>query len=326
MANIQALIEFMADGHFYSSEQINTELSLSRAEIWQKMQKLEDYGLKFEFVEGSGYRLLQSLRLLKSDEIIQNIDAEIASYLNGVDVFFELDSTNAWTMEKLKNGEVGKGYICLAEFQYRGRGRRGRQWLSPLGSSITLSLAWEFEGGAVALEGLSLAIAVAVARTLVRLGLPSVQLKWPNDILLNHTKLGGILLEVSKDPADLFQVVIGIGLNVSMKPEIFDIGQPWTSLGKHLPGISRSELLSILLSELLPLLRNYAQTGFSVLVEEWNQYDAYRGQVVNVISGKYCYQGEVIGVADDGALVLDIEGNRQSFHGGEVSVRLQHDS
>ncbi|MFT7223510.1 MAG: BirA family biotin operon repressor/biotin-[acetyl-CoA-carboxylase] ligase [Cellvibrionaceae bacterium] len=322
MTEVKALIELLADGKFHSYEETERELKMSRTAIWQQLQNLQNYGLNFESLEDCGYYLSQPLSLLDRDEIIQFTDHSVMDYLSSMDIFFELDSTNAHAMRKLQSGEVSKGYVCLAEFQSRGRGRRGRQWLGPLGSSITFSLVWEFDNANIAIEGLSLVIGIAVARTLVSQGLPHVQLKWPNDILLGGAKLGGILLEVSANPTGPRQVVIGVGLNVSTQADALNIDQPWTALEEHLSGVSRSKLFSALLSELLLLLSDYCRQGFSAFVEEWKRYDAYQGKMVEVISGNHRSRGKVLGIACSGALILEVKGQRQLFYGGEISVRL----
>ena len=121
-----------------------------------------------------------------------------------------MDSTNAEPMRQAEAGGA-PGLVCTAEQQTAGRGRRGRQWVSPFASNLYLSLVWEFSQGAAALEGLSLAVGVAVARALAACDVPAVQLKWPNDVLHDGAKLGGILLEMTGDAAGACQVVVGVG-------------------------------------------------------------------------------------------------------------------
>ena len=135
------------------------------------------------------------------------------------------------------------------------------------------------------------------------------------------SKLGGILLEMSGDPSGLCQVVIGVGLNINMDGEQGEINQSWTSLKQQGHRVSRNVLVTAIIAELIELLNDYEQQGFAGLVDEWRQYDAYSGRQVELSSGSHCYQGEVLGVADNGALILKVGGQAQHFHGGELSMK-----
>ena len=190
MIDFQHLIKLLADGEFHSGEAIGRHLGISRAAVWKQLQKLENFGLQVESIKGRGYRLLQVIELLDVGLIQNTLPLSAATQLSELEVFFQIDSTNAHAMKKIQMNQTNKGYVCLAEFQEQGRGRRGRQWHSPLGSNLSLSLVWEFEGGAAKLEGLSLAIGIAVVRALKRIELQGLGLKWPNDILLNGFKTG----------------------------------------------------------------------------------------------------------------------------------------
>lgn len=141
-----------------------------------------------------------------------------------------IDSTNAEAMRQLEAG-AGAGLVCTAEQQSAGRGRRGRTWVSPFARNLYLSVAWRYHQGAAALEGLSLAVGVAVARALAANGLPAVQLKWPNDVIFRGAKLGGVLLEMTGDAAGVCQIVVGVGLNVAMPDSAaVAIDQAWTDI------------------------------------------------------------------------------------------------
>lgn len=320
MTNYPALIQLLADGAFHSGEEIGRQLGVSRAAVWKQLPGLSDFGLEVESVKGRGYRLVNPIELLDRDQLSKFIDGERLAQLSEFECLFDVHSTNDRIQQKCQAGLISKGYLCLAEFQRKGRGRRGRDWLSPLGCNLMLSLLWEFEGGAVALEGLSLSIGIAVVRALKKLGL-CAQLKWPNDILVDNNKLGGILIEMSGDPAGVCQVIIGVGLNVHMS-QIDGVGQPWTSVIEYLPEISRNQLGGVIIDELIGLLYVYPALGFSALREEWLSYDAFLGQDVMVNVGDRVHFGKVLGVAINGALKLDIDGVEAAIHGGEVSLRL----
>ena len=338
MSVTEILVRLLADGEFHSGEEVGRQLGVSRTAVWKQLKKLADYGLQLESVKGRGYRLAQPLELL--DQAL--LQEELMRRFNGsatlptpmepdrasryLDVLFAIGSTNDYAPGQLDRGEATSGYLCLGEFQHHGRGRRGRHWVSPLGSNLILSLVLEFESGAAALEGLSLAVSIAVVRALKALGLQRVQLKWPNDLLVDERKLGGILLEMRGDPSGRCQVVIGVGLNVLMAGATAGIDQPWTTVADYLPEVSRHQVAVAVIGNLLDLLESYPDTGFAAFKEEWLSYDAFSGRQVVVSSGDQTRTGVAAGVTDNGALLLDSEGVTIPCYGGEISLRLHRDS
>ena len=326
---MQALVELLADGQFHSGEDIGRLFGVSRAAVWKRLQKLTEFGLYIDSVKGKGYRLVQPIELLRQSLIQQGFTDAAHKNIEVLEILFDVASTNQYALEQVSSGVYGKGALCMAEYQYQGRGRRGRQWVSPLGANLCVSLVWEFEGGAAALEGLSLVVGIAVARALMTLGVEGVGLKWPNDILFNGAKLGGILLEMVGDPAGRCQVVIGIGVNVfmhKMYERQADIGQPWVALLHISPNISRNVVASTIINELVSVLLSYGKTGFFPYVDEWRRYDIYYGRCVNVLMGDQQVVGVAQGVADNGALLLNVSGVERRFYGGELSLRSHEEA
>jgi BirA family biotin operon repressor/biotin-[acetyl-CoA-carboxylase] ligase len=314
----------LADGCFHSGSEIGDATGVSRAAVWKQLQKLIDVGLDIECVKGKGYRLEGGFECLDKEAILHELSVDSVPLISEVDLYAELDSTNLQAMKRILAGNA-KGYLCLAEYQSAGKGRRGRQWVSPFGHNVYLSFVWEFEGGTSQLEGLSLAVGVVVAEALSAVGLRGVTLKWPNDILLDGRKLGGVLLEVSGDPAGVCQVVMGVGLNVRMK-EGCGIDQPWASMTEQVVKVSRNALIADLVSRLVLMLKEYERSGFSSYQALWESFDAYKGKTVNIISGSSSITGIANGVYANGALCLSLEGGEVPVYGGEVSLRVCDDS
>ena len=224
------LLSLLADGEFHSGDDLGVALGVTRAAVWKQIQRLqEDRGLDIFSVKGKGYRLASPIDLLDSSKIKGNLSASAKLLVSDVQVFGSVTSTNDIAM-KHAEAQGRPGYVCVAEQQTAGRGRRGRPWVSPYGTNIYLSLVWDFFDGAAALEGLSLAVGVVVANALKAKGLAGVELKWPNDVLVEGAKLGGILLEMTGDPSGHCQVVLGVGINtsVSKKTELKLIRRGWT--------------------------------------------------------------------------------------------------
>jgi len=321
--DINTLMQMLADGEYHSGEDLGVAMGgVSRTAVWKQLKKLEELGLKLESRKGLGYRIDGGLDLL-SAQAIRDSMGSAADSLAAISVQTVVDSTNSCAITGVQQG-MRHAAVYLAEQQTAGRGRRGKAWISPFASNIYLSLVWQFSGGAAVLGGLSLAVGVAVCRTLRQLGLHNAGLKWPNDVLVDGKKLGGILLEMQGDAAGECQVVIGIGLNVAMGHQVqTGIDQPWTDLqqvlGSALP--SRNVIVATLLAELLTILVDFQSKTFAAYRDEWMSYDVYAQREVMLLLGENYIFGTSQGVDDSGALqVLTSEGLK-SFNGGEVSLR-----
>lgn len=262
--------------------------------------------------------------LLDREIVLSCLPAPAAELLGELDIQAVIDSTNAEALRRIAAG-AGAGLVCVAEQQTAGRGRRGRNWISPFATNLYMSMVAEIGGGIAATQGLSLAVSVAVTDALQHFGLSDLQLKWPNDILYGDAKLGGILIEMSGDASGVCQLVIGIGLNVRMPATAAaDIDQNWTDISRVLGAeVDRNALLAAMLAELLPLIFSFEEKGFSHWRQRWLDRDAYAGRRVVVHSGEQEIAGTVTGIDDCGALLLNTGSDIQVIHGGEVSLRLQ---
>lgn len=316
-----SIVVRLADGNFHSGEVLGEVLGVSRAAVWKHIQRLENFGVTLSSVRGRGYCIPGGLDLLNQAQICSGLQS---SNLD-VQVFPQLDSTNSFLMRQ----ENPAKRACFAEFQSAGRGRRGRVWVSPMAQNLYCSIGWEFESGVAAIEGLSLAIGVAIARTLTKVGATGLSLKWPNDVLYQDKKLAGILIEMTGDPAGHCRVVIGVGLNVSMRAQQAGlIEQPWIALDSILDEqavtpVSRNQLATALLNELVNVLGSYQMLGFAYYQAEWMASAAHKGCRVELRNGKSILEGRFIGVTETGALRLDTASGEQIFHGGEISLRVE---
>lgn len=318
---LQDLIALLADGQFRGGDELGEVLGVSRAAVWKQVQKLQDVGLDVQSVRGKGYRLAYPMEWLGYDQIISQLHDDAGLLLQELDIRKLVTSTNDIAMQRASQG-VGSGYVCVAEQQTAGRGRRGRSWVSPFGSNLYLSIVWEFHQGASQLEGLSLATGVAVAKALARLGVPSVGLKWPNDLLVGGAKLSGILLEMTGDPAGRCQVVLGVGVNHRLPASAAsEIDQSWARLEDYRPGIGRNLLAAGVLSELLLMLKQFSKSGFGAFMDQWMALDVFADRDVVIKTGAVDICGVARGVDSTGGLVLETESGRQVIKGGEMSLR-----
>ena len=333
ITNQDKILDILKDGQFHSGESLGEALGCSRTAVWKQLQKLESLGLSIESIKGTGYRVMGGFELLDAELILTLIDDLARAQIANLEIFKSIDSTNKYAREKAE-AEPSSGIIVLAEQQAAGRGRRGKTWVSPFAANIYLSIVWDFEQGAQALEGLSLAVGVAVKRALNTHGLGSVQLKWPNDIYIEGQKLGGILLEIIGDPVGHCSVIIGVGINVAMpEDQATGIDQDWTDVKTQMhlqqDGIegtahfSKNHIASALISEIVLLLSDFQSLGFSSYRDEWQTADAFYGKQAAITTPKQSISGIVRGVESNGALRLELDnGKIETFIGGELSLRL----
>ena len=320
----RSLLQYLSDGDYHSGEELGQLLGVSRTAVWKQINKLNELGVSVESVKSRGYRIAGGLDLLKSDVIQAQLSESSSQQLSALSVELSIASTNAMARETAEVQDA-TGLAIFAEQQTDGRGRRGRNWISPFGRNLYFSLVWGFDTGVEAVEGLSLAVGVAVCRSAKRCHINGLQLKWPNDLLWQGHKVGGILLEMIGDPAGFCQVVIGIGLNVGMDDgQAADIDQPWANLNQITEQpIQRSVLAGCVLDELLILLSDYESVGFADCMDEWLQRDAFADQPVKLIMVSREIIGIARGVSATGALRLEVDGEVVEYSGGEISMRGQ---
>lgn len=321
----RALLQRLAGGPV-SGDVLAGEAGLTRAAVWKRIEALRDAGIAIEAAPGRGYHLAQPLDLLDVDAIRAALPASVHTGLADLEVAWSLDSTNS---ELLRRDTPARGCaVLLAERQTGGRGRRGREWASPLAAHLYLSLARRFEGGLARLGGLSLVAGVAACEALQALGFPQLRLKWPNDLVVNDgaglRKLGGLLVEGGGEAGGAARAVVGIGVNVRM-PAAFSsaIDQPWTQLAALAPAPPARNLLAAgLLAQLLPALDVFDAQGLAPFLPRYAALDALAGRPVQVHEAERSWDAQALGIAEDGALrVRDDAGDIRLVHAGDVSVR-----
>ncbi len=308
-------------------EALAGEGGLTRAAVWKRIAALRAAGVAIAAQPGKGYALAQPLELLSPDAIRHQLPPDLRAQLVALDVAWSLDSTNSELLRRT-TCPVGST-VLLAERQTGGRGRRGRSWASPLAANIYLSLARLFSGGLARLPGLSLIAGIATAEALHASGFTAVRLKWPNDLVVTGPdglrKLGGLLVEGGGEHAGPARAVIGLGLNVRMPPAFAtDISQPWTDLASMADTApSRNTLVASVLAHWLPALARFNEGGLLPFLERYARFDALAGRDVWVHGTDGVQPAHAIGIAEDGALRLRIDGREQRVYSGDVSVRAQ---
>ena len=306
--NTQQIAEFL--------EQLIEHRRLPVSQWPQDAGSYERYGLK----STEKFIVLDSnTEVLEAPAVKANLSVTAASWLKRLDVHRALGSTNEFLMGRAQHGSID-GWICLADVQTQGRGRRGRRWVSPFAQNLAMSLGIAVHASPSTLGGLSLAVGLAAVDCLGSMGVQGVQLKWPNDLLLEGGKLGGILLELATTAQ--VQVIVGIGLNLDLTEAVRkDVDQVVSDLSSYGYRVSRNELAGRLASSIIDYVRQFERKGFAPMREVFDGLHRYHGRRCRIVSGTSEVVGVVAGVSETGALILETAAGPRSFVSGEVSLR-----
>lgn len=306
-----------------SGAELAARAGQTRAAIGKRIQALRKAGIAIGADRGRGYWLEAPLDLLDADAIRAAMTPDARARIRMLDVAWRIDSTNTVLLAR-RATDCGVD-VLFAEQQTAGRGRRGRGWVSPLAAHLYLSVLRRFDGGLARLGGLSLVAGIAVAEALRdHCGL-AVGLKWPNDLLVDGRKLGGILVEGGGEHGGPVQAVIGIGINVRMPDAMArDIGQPWIDLASVVaPGmLQRSRIAAIVVDGIIRALDAFDALGLHPFLERYRVLDVLAGQMIDVHAANGIEAMWALGLTEDGGLrVRRGDGGETVVHSGEVSVR-----
>jgi len=326
---LQALIQRLADGQFHSGQSLADELKVSRTAIWKMVSKLKQWQINVFSVKGKGYKIANGLRLLDHHKIEQGLKDK-TQFFSRLVTFPSVDSTSSYIAREWKQ-KPGSSLVCVTEHQLKGRGRKGRRWISPFASNLYFSMGFSLPFGLNALGGLSLAVGICLARVLNRYTSEPVKLKWPNDLLIDGKKLAGILVEASGDHLDTSFINLGIGINWQMASDE-DIDQHWCNLKDYLltsqsvvkpvsKPMDRNELLIQILLALDGCLQCYCDDGFDYFAKQWSDYSAFIDQPICLETRQGKVFGKEVGINPNGAIRVMTNSGESIFYSGEVSLR-----
>jgi BirA family biotin operon repressor/biotin-[acetyl-CoA-carboxylase] ligase len=318
----ERLLHALADGGTHSVEDLARSLDVTSAAVSRQVAEIAQWGLAVQALPGPRYRLPRRLDLVDAGRLRAALDPAVIARLATLEVSMRLASTN----ERLLSAPppLGSLDVCVAELQTAGRGRRGRRWHTPLASGVALSVGWQFAGVPPQPAALALAVGVAVRRALQEAAGLTIALKWPNDLVFDERKLGGILLETKAGT----HVVAGVGVNVSVPADVLPTLSDWprgaidlaTALGKEPP--PRTVLAGALVNALAALFADYSTQGFGAYRSEYGSADYLRGRAIRLDAPAERLLGTARGIDSDGALLVETEaGERRRVVAGDVTVR-----
>ncbi|WP_076416876.1 bifunctional biotin--[acetyl-CoA-carboxylase] ligase/biotin operon repressor BirA [Shewanella sp. UCD-KL12] len=307
------ILASLSNQQFVSGEELAKQAGVSRTAIGNHISSLEEYGVEIYSVKGKGYKLANPVSLI-NEEKLRSASSSRCFY------FDELPSTNGFLLKHVE--ELSSGDICIAEYQSSGRGRRGRNWVSPYGCHLYCSMYWRLEQGMAQASGLSLVVACALVKALTSLGIDGLGVKWPNDIYLNGKKLAGVLIEMSGQADSECHLVIGVGINISMSQEQGDkIDQAWSDLSQSLVCPDKTDLAIALQKQLKSDLEQFQTEGLTPFLSRWAAVDIFMGKQVKLLMGDNEVRGICRGIDTTGAILLDTDEGVVPFVGGEISLR-----
>lgn len=316
-ASLDPLLSRLADGQWHLID-----------EPLRAQDVLATVGLQLEIDSAGRSRLAEPLELLQSELIRGHLDAAMLSLVERIDVHTTIDSTNS-ELQRSRPPRPGRARVCLAEFQSSGRGRRGRRWVAPFGHALCLSVAWHFPSLPRHLSATSLAVGVGVAQALRAFGIGTVELKWPNDLVCEGHKLGGLLIDAQGDGADTC-VIVGLGLNLHIAPAQQQCigalnGVAATGIATFDAALARkrNELAGVLVREIVLVLEKFGEAGLAPWSAQWRELDVLSGKIVEVSGVEHAFTGRALGIDESGALLVEQGERVRRVLAGEVSVRPQ---
>ncbi len=318
---ILRLLRESTDRHI-SGEELSNRFGVSRTAVWKCINQLKLAGYKIQSQTNKGYKLLTSPDILTQAELQPLLNTKLIG--NKIHYFDTIDSTNTYA-KKLAEAEFNEGTVIIAEQQTAGRGRLGRNWISPAGKGIWMSILLKPTLEPKDAAKITLLTACAVCRAIEHFNIKPM-IKWPNDILVNGKKLCGILTEMNIEVDVIGYVVVGIGMNVNLSMEDLhpDILDTATSI-KIETGTeaSRKAIIAEIINQFEQLYNQLINnSSINSIIDEYKSKSAVLGKAIRIINKKEEISGQVVDINQEGHLLVKLsDGTNTEISSGEVSIR-----
>jgi BirA family biotin operon repressor/biotin-[acetyl-CoA-carboxylase] ligase len=308
--------------NWVSGSALATKLGISRVAVWQHMEKLRADGFAFEAQRSRGYRLAARPKTLHAALIETQLKVRPRAF--SLVVLDTVDSTNDEAARQLAGGRTTP-FAVLARRQTRGRGRFGRTWHSESTGNLYSTFAFRPQVAPERMQTFTLWMGVNVCALLENFASVVPGIKWPNDILFDGRKAGGMLTEARVDSDQIRDLIFGLGLNVNSPSSAWpdELARRAVSLSELTrEPLDLNRLAAALIGRVLMAYQNFTdQEHLKTFADLWNRYDVLRGHPVTLIEAGRKHEGIASGVDDEGALILrDAQGRMQRFRAGEVTL------
>jgi BirA family biotin operon repressor/biotin-[acetyl-CoA-carboxylase] ligase len=305
---------------YVSGQELCERFGVSRTAIWKVIRQLEEEGYKIEAVRNKGYHFIDSCDIMTKTEIESCIRGVFGRTVEYYDI---IDSTNIKAKRLAEEGAVS-GTLVVSDCQNAGRGRRGREWVSPSGKNIFMSLILRPDILPGSASMLTLVAALAVHDGIKKETGLTTAIKWPNDIVANGKKLCGILTEMSAELEGIHYVVVGIGINTNMEEFPEEVRAVATSLCLETGNtVRRSPLIASIMESFEQYYEEFISQGdLSGLISVYNNSMVNAGREVKILDSAGDYTGKALGINERGELLVEMQsGEVKHVISGEVSVR-----
>jgi len=311
-----------AEPGWVSGGAIASRLGVSRVSIWHQMEKLRAQGFALDAVPARGYRLSRRPRMLHTGLVEAQLKVRRKGFTFAI--HDEVDSTNDEAARQLAAGRPAP-FAVFARRQTSGRGRFGRHWHSEANGNLYSSFAFRPRIAPERMQTFTLWMGVTICELVSKFVPVAPGIKWPNDIVFDGRKAGGMLTEARVDADQIRDLVFGLGLNVNSPASEWpaELARRAVSLSE-LAGepVDLNRLTAALIGRVLLAYERFTDgehlDGF---VELWNRYDVLRGREVTLLESGRKRRGRVVGVDDVGSLVIrDEHGRTRGIRAGEVTV------
>lgn len=310
------------DSAWVSGSTLAAKLGVSRVAVWQHMEKLRAAGFTFEAQRSRGYRIAARPATLYAPliETIAKVRPKAFSLL----VLDDVDSTNDEAVRQLSAGRPAP-FAVLARRQTQGRGRFGRTWHSDSPTSLYASFGFRPRVAPERMQTFTLWMGLNICELLSNFAGVTPGIKWPNDILFDGRKAGGMLTEARIDADEIRDLVFGLGLNVNHPAAGWpaDLGRRAVALSDVTGApLDLNRLAAALIGRVLLAYQNFVEGAhLRTFADLWHRYDLLRGKPVALLEGGRRHHGVVSGLDDEGALLLrDSRGKVHRFRAGEVTL------
>lgn len=317
---LRALIE--NENGYVSGSQLAKQLGMSRVAIWQHMEGMRALGFEFQAIRAKGYRMTKRPNTPYRDLIEAYLVSRQLTF--NLECFDEIDSTNDEAARQLAAGR-GTPFAVIASRQTRGRGRFGRSWHSEANGNLYVSFAFRPKLEPARMQMFTLWMGVNVCELIANFTRTSPTLKWPNDILFEGRKAGGMLTEARMDADQIRDLVFGLGLNVNCVTESWpeDLGRRAVSLAEQTQaGVDINKFTAALIGRVIDAYDQFVKgVHTQTFADRWNRYDVLRGKSVTLLQGAQQFDGVASGIDDEGSLLLRTDrGKMERFRAGEVTI------
>ncbi len=303
-------------GQYISGSKMSTELGVSRTAIWKHIKELKIKGYDIDSRSNRGYSLISVTNKIVPEEILLGLKTDYIG--QEISFFEEIDSTNK-KAKMLAVKDAKRGTVVIAERQNGGKGRLDREWYSPPNSGLWFSLILRPDFKPDKAPLLTVTASLAVVVVLERYGL-EVEIKWPNDILINGKKVCGILSEMSADMDKINYAIVGIGINVNQKEFPDYLREIATSIRMNIgKKIDRNKLLQKILLSFTGYYNMLLKDENERIIDIWQQRLNIVNQNIEISSKGKLHKGKAVGVSKKGELLVKEKDRIISFWAGDAT-------